>query len=194
MDKKSYNVGVYLIKPRGTSGAFDLEVGNQGKFAYDKQKKELRFKIYQATKKGIMYNNEAIKQEYIQKRFVAGKYSPVVFLSPNKQGWYQPVHVQLDSEGVVAKVENADISYYQTELEQMDALFNNKSFMEKYYLLILVILFIICICILWYMAGQVHKAAELQRQSAEVMSASMRYMADRLATNSTGPSQVIAIG
>jgi len=190
LNKKSYNIGVYIIK--GHSGSVDMEMGAIGKHFYDKEKKELRFKIYNGAKKGLMYNNEAIPPKYFVKRFSKGKYNVAVFMSRNSQGWLQPVEMNLVNAQLVAKVENADLSHYQTELELMDALFNKKSFMEKYYLLILVILFIICICILWYMAGQVHKAAQLNQQSAVVMSEAMKYMAERFG-NSTA-TQTLQVG
>lgn len=194
LDKNSYKISVWIFKRRGGPGSdvFDLETGAMGKVFYDKQKKEVRFKIYKSKKRGFMYNNEAVDQKFFVKKFTDGKYAPLICMAPNEQGWLEPIHLQLAGGAAVAKVQNADLSYYQTELELMDALFNKKSFMEKYYLLILVILFIICICILWYMAGQVHKAAELNQQSALVMAEAMKYMAERFG-NSTA-QQVVHIG
>lgn len=193
-DKKSYNTSVIILRPRANTGVFDLEAGYLGKHYVDRAK-EVRFKIFQSKKKGIRYNNEAIPQKYVVKRFIGGKYNPLVFMTPNSEGWLQPTMVTLDTaNSLLAQVDNADISYYQTELELMDAMFNKKGFIEKYYLLILIFLMIVVVLIQWYAASQIHKSAQLNAQAVQVMSDTLRYVADKFGGNSTTTSQVINLG
>lgn len=192
LNKKSFNFDVVILRPRGGTNSFDYEAGNIGKHYVDRDK-ETRFQIYKAKKRGIKYNNEAIDQRYIVKRFRAGKYNPLVFMTPNSQGWLQPTILNLDvAKGIVAQVDNSDISYYQTELELMDAMFNKKTFMEKYYLIILVFLMIIVVLIQWYAASQIHKSSVNYQAGAQAIADAMKYAADRFANNasSTGPQIV----
>lgn len=189
---KSYNVSVIILRPRAGTSAFDQEVGSRGKHYYDKQKKEVRFSIHNGSKKGLQYNNEAIDQRFFVKKFFKGRASPVVYMAPNDQNWLQPVYMDLNAQGgLSATVTNADLSYYQTELELMEAMFGNKSFMERYYLLILVFLMIVVVCIQWYAAAQIHKAAELNWQQTQAWSEVMKAFAESMSENKT---QVLKIG
>lgn len=195
LNKRSYRTTVVVLRPRGGSAQFDYEAGMIGKH-YTDRKKELRFKIYNAKKMNVQYNNEPIDQKYLIKRFIKGRYNPLVFMVPNSEGWLQPTSLTLDvAKGILADVTNADLTYYQSELELMDSMFNNKSFLERYYLLILVILFMICIAILWYMARQVHQAALLNQQSVAIMADALVKISQQTAQNSTnGIGQVLQIG
>lgn len=191
MNKKSYNVSVVILRPRAGSTVFDYETGKVGKQFFDKAKKEVRFRIYQAKKFGMQYNEEAVDQKYFIKRFVGGKYNPLLFMAPNEQGWLQPVMMNLDtSNGIIASVSNADLSYYQTELELMDSLFSNKSFFEKYYLIILIFLMIVVVCIQWYSAAQIHKAAQINLQAVQLLTDT----ALRIAANAGNVTQVLPVG
>jgi hypothetical protein len=194
-DKKSYNVTVIVLRPRGRD-AFDFETGFIGKHYKDRSTKEVRFKLFQAKKKGVRYNNESIPEHFIIKRFFAGRYNPLIYMSPNSEGWLQPVQLSLSmQEGILASVKNADLSYYQTELELMDAMFHKKTFLEKYYLLILIFLLIVVVAIQWYAASQIHKAAEINLQQSEVWAQVMNKFIETIG-NETGkaPAQVLNIG
>lgn len=191
-NKKSYKIEVVVMRPRAGSNTFDYEQGLMGKQYYDKEKKELRFGIYQAKKKGIQYNNEAVDQKYFVRSFFKGGSKPMLFMAPNDEGWLQPIMMSLDAmEGIKAKVLNSDLSYFQTELDLMDSMFGNKGFFEKYYLLILCILMLIVVAIQWYAASQVHNAAVVNSESVKLLTDT----AIKVATFTGGNnSQVVHIG
>ena len=191
-NKKSYKIDVVIMRPIAGSNSFNYERGLKGKQYFDKQKKELRFGIYQAKKKGLQYNNEAIPQKFFVRSFFNGGSVPMLFMTPNAEGWLQPTMMTMDGlEGIKAKVNNADFSYYQTELELMEALFGNKSFFEKYYLLILVVLMIIVVLIQWYAASQVHEASLINLQAVQLLTDTATKIAAYANGNAT---QVIRLG
>jgi hypothetical protein len=190
-NKKSYNIHVVILRARAGGKAFNFEAGKVGKQFFDKKRKEVRFKIYQAKKFGIQYNEEAVDQKYFIDRMVDGKHTRMVFMAPNDEGWLQPTMLDFDmSKGLKATVDNADLSYYNTELELMDSLFNNKSFLEKYYLLILVILMIIVVLIQWYAAAQIHKGSVNNLEAVKLLTQT----AQSIASSSGQASQVIPVG
>jgi len=190
--KKSFRIRVHVLRPIGDTGKFHWDAGFRGKQAYNSRKKEVRFEIYQAKKLGLQYNNEAVNQEFFVRQVVAGKNITHVFFSPNKQGWLQPITIGLDAvKGMNATVTNADLSYYQTELELMDSLFGNKSFMEKYYLLILIVLMIIVCVIQWYSASQINNAATLNKDALKLLTDTALQITQ---INTGNVSQVVRLG
>jgi hypothetical protein len=196
-NKKSYNVTVVVVRPRAGTNVFDYEVGKTGKHYKDRSSKEVRFKIYNAKKLGIRYNNEAIEDKYMIRRFDGkGKANLLVFMKPNSQGWLEPILMNLDGKAIFASVENQDLSYYETELQLMDALFNRKSFMERYYLLFLIILMVVVVCIQWYAAAQIHDAAQLNLQAQQVWADAMTKIAPYLqvSNQSVAAPQVVHLG
>lgn len=198
INKNSYRIRIAIMRPRGQTGAFDWETGYTGKHTYNKNK-ELRFKIYQAKKYKIQYNEEPIDQEFIIKSFSKNKMKEMVVFAPNNEGWLQPINMALkDLSRIEATVTNADLTYYQSELEAMDSLFGEKSFFERYYLFVLVILFIVCIGILWYMARQVHQASLTNLQAVKLLTDTAQQVAAQQSHNATaGPStipQVLNLG
>lgn len=197
-NKKSFKIQVHILRPIGDTGKFYEQTGLLGKQAFNRKKKEVRFQIYRGQKLGLQYNNEAVKPEYFQRKSNSkGKVSMHLYMTPNKEGWLQPTMLTLDaSKGLIATVNNADLSYYQTELELMDAMFGNKSFFEKYYLLILCILMVIVVVIQWYAASQIHTASVTNAQAAKLLSDTALQIAQMNAHNSTisGASQVISLG
>lgn len=204
MWKKSFKWSVYIMRPvQGKSGAFKLETHYRGKHFLNK-KKEMRFKIMKAKKYNLLYNNEPIDQKYIIWGENKGVSQPIVIMQPNSEGWLLPVTLSLSElNKLESDVTNADMTYYQSELETMDSVFAQKGFLEKYYLLILVLFLIVILIMQGCQIRSTGKVADTQREAAQMnvqavdkMSQALTYAVDRI--NGTGePSkipQVINLG
>lgn len=191
LNRRSYNIHVVILRPRSGTTAFDWEAGYYGKHKLDKTR-ELRFIIYDAKKHKIQYNEEPIDQRFFIKRMIKGKYHNQLFLSPNSEGWLQPVKMDFDNQGgLQATVENSDLTYYAAELALMDKYFDDKDFFSKYGMFILVILSIINACIL---AWAIYKLGNIS-VSMEHVASSLDMVANKLSQNNTAAAQqVIKIG
>lgn len=195
VNKRSYNVHVVIIRPRSGTSAFDWEAGYWGKYFLNKNR-EMRFKIWNAKKLKIQYNEEPIDQEFIIKRMIKGRYHSMVAFIPNTEGWLQPTRIDIDNLGALkATVSNADLTYYQSELALMDQYFDDKDFFQKFGLFIIILLSIINACILIYAISKLGKVSE----SFNMVASSLDLIANRLASNSTVTSSngllgVIPIG
>jgi hypothetical protein len=191
LNKRSYNIHVVIVRPRSGTNAFDWEAGYFGKHKLSKNK-ELRFLIYKAKQNKIQYNEEPIDQKYFIKRMIGGKYHNQLFMSPNSEGWLQPVKMDFqNTDGLVATVQNSDLTYYATELALMDQYFDDKDFFSKYGMFILVILSIVNACIL---AWAIYKFGAISTSMQHVAD-SLTLVANQLTSNTTAPvQQVIKIG
>lgn len=202
MKRASFNVAVTVLRPIAGTSSFIKEVGYRGKQYFDKSRKEMRFSIYNGKRLKLQYNGEAIDQKFFVKRMFKGRVFNEVYLTPNEAGYLQPTKLSFDDSltgALKATVTNADITYYQTELEMLDSMFGNKSFMERYYLLILVVLFLLCLCILWYMAHEVGVAADTQHQTGILITNALKEIGARStqtinATSGGVAQQVVALG
>lgn len=191
MNKRSYNVNVIICRPIQGTGAFHLESGFLGKHTLNKNK-ELRFKIYNAQKYKLQYNEEPIDQQYFVKRMFKGRYMNTVFLAPNTEGWLQPIFMRFDNmEGITATVTNADLTYYQSELALMDMYFNDKDFFQKYGMFILVLLSIINSCVLIYAIYKLGGVAEAFNHAADGLANLASAISNNATTTTPG---VIKIG
>ena len=192
LNRRSFNIHVVIIKPRSGTTAFDWEAGYFGKHTLDNHR-ELRFKIYKAKQLKIQYNEEPIDQKFFIKRMIKSKYVNQIFLTPNSEGWLQPVMMKFNNQGgLEATVTNSDLTYYASELALMDQYFDNKDFFAKYGMFILVILSIINACIL---AWAIYKLGAISESMNNVAN-SLNLVATKLSANNTASAaqQVIKIG
>lgn len=178
--RSSFKTRVFIIRPLQGTKAFKLEGPLRGKHFFNKNK-ELRFKILGAKTKGLLYNNEPIDESYTVWGEFNKKVYPTVFFQPNNEGWLQPALMKKDDlDNIKVSVTNADLTYYQSELETMDAVFNTKTFLEKYYLLIIIVFFLIILSMQGCQLKAAGKAAEANQFAAETSARAAENMAEAL--------------
>lgn len=91
---RTFNVDVIIARfGNGT----DFRTGLKGKFILKKNKdgtKEWRFKIYNAKKHKLLYNEESINPENIYHHEIKGRVGKMIYLGENSQGYLVPLDIK----------------------------------------------------------------------------------------------------
>ena len=151
--RASFNHMVWIRRPIG-SGGFEYDVGHTGRFIFkqgDGDSKRQIFQIYKAKKNKLNYNEE---NDTFSKRLpclVKGKRRYLVIMQPDEAGFLQPVEIRGAEDGnLAAVVTQADIAFFEAELQNISQKYDRPSFMQQYGLIIYLILIIVVAALFWW--------------------------------------------
>jgi cbb3-type cytochrome oxidase subunit 3 len=156
---RSFNILVTLKKPMGKEGGYILEMGYKAKF-YWNTPQEMRFKIFNASKKKIQYFEEPPDRKFLIPVLVKGKVCRMIIMQPDSENIYHPVSLtQVNQNELVAELSNADITFVASEMSTQADKLLKKDFMQKYGTLVFFFLVLVIAVLYWWGAKQNADAA-----------------------------------
>ncbi len=214
--KRSFKVDIIIVR-LGNGAQF--KTGLKGKFYIKGKGNEYRFKIFQARKHKLLYNEEAVTPENTtQEENFRGQIKQLVILSPNDQGYLTPMKLTpemysyqkkefykdttgAEKEKIVtvstpvlkAKYGSVDVAWFATESNKYREMFDTRTLWDKWGLIIVACVMLLTLgAFMWNTSKNVEVAQSLA-VSAEVIRDALMHVAQNGTAITTQPINSIVL-
>jgi hypothetical protein len=192
---KSFNIEVWIRRPVGIGHEGILETGLRGKYVFktnSKKEKVTEFVILGARKRKLEFHGDAPDEQYKIRILKNGKLKTAVIFQPDNENQLHPVQLKETERGKLeAQISRADIQFVATSFEAMYDKYKDQNFMEKYGMIMIMVLFVLIAIMYWWGSKNYSESAATMATSNVQVANALSTLTNALAKNQT---QVITIG
>lgn len=196
---RSFNIIVHVRRPIGKGQGYLLETGYKGKYVFasnEAHEKVTRFVILGAKRKKIEYNGDAPDEQFKTPLLVKGKIRTLITFQPDSENQLHPVYFKETSYKNVleAEISRGDYQYAASAIQTMNDKYSKKDFVEKYGLIIIMVVLLLIAAMQWYTSKNYTESAAAMANAMQSVAASNSQLANILSNSTIAGAPANSLG